>query len=146
MKKCLYTVLLLCFLCVVATGCSGENNPNNIDMDFTRMSGTMVYAAVVEMLQSPNEHLGKTVKARGEYMPFFFEPTGLYYHYIVIEGPPGCCPVRLEFILDGDYVFPDDYPDEDTAIEIIGIFSSYEELDQTWHYLAIDEIIILEAS
>ena len=115
------------------------SSPDNIDFDLTAMSVTMSYAATANMLIDPEYHVGKTVKAAGTYHVWYFDGTGLTYHFIVIEGPPGCCPRALEFVLrDGDY------PEEGAKIEIISVFGSYTENDGTFYYLATDSITILE--
>ena len=42
----------------------------------------------------------------------------------------------MEFVLEGDYTYPDDYPELGTEITVIGEFQSYEENGMTWYHLA----------
>ena len=143
MKIFLSAALLLCLLCVFAVGCttdkSGVDSAENIgiDVDLTVMSGTMVYSTVINMLESPNDYMGQTIIASGSYYVEYFEGTEKHYHYMIIESAIGCCPQGLEFVLGGENDYPDDYPAENDLIEITGVFSSYEELGETWYYLAV---------
>jgi hypothetical protein len=54
-----------------------------------------------------------------------------------------CCSQGLEFIWNGDHVYPDDYPADGTEIELVGVFGTYEELGYTYPYIAVDDIIII---
>jgi len=113
-----------------------------IDVDLTVLSSTMVYAEVYNMMANPDDYVGKTIKMNGPYYASYFDQTGLYYHYIIIEDATACCQQGLEFIWNGDHSYPDDYPEEQTKIEVAGIFGSYDELDRIYYYLSVDEINI----
>ena len=159
MKKYLCVLLFLCLICVVTTSCSSteayqidddqpeiEENPTiieNVDVDLTALSSTMVYAEVFNIMTSPDEYMGKTIKMNGPYSASYFDGTGLYYHYVVIEDATACCQQGLEFIWNGDHIFPDDYPEESTKIEVTGVFGSYDEFGDTYYYLAVDDISII---
>jgi hypothetical protein len=91
------------------------------------------------MKMHPVDFMGKTIKAIGNYNTWYFAGTGLTYHIITIEGPSGCCPQALEFILhDGDY------PEEGARIEITGVFASYDENGGIFYYIAVDNIQIFD--
>ena len=155
----LYMLLFLCLICVLTTSCSSTdayqingNQPDTkgpstkseiIDVDLTVLSSTMVYAEVYNIMTSPDEYMGKTIKMNGPYYASFYDETGLYYHYVVIEDATACCQQGLEFIWKGDHKFPDDYPEEETKIEVTGVFGSYDELGDTYYYLAVDDISII---
>lgn len=113
-----------------------------IDIDLTVMNSTMVYSEVYNMMVDPGAYVGKTVKIIGTYSALYYEPTGLYYHYAVIADATACCSQGLEFIWNGDHFYPDDYPADGTEIELVGVFGTYEELDYTYPYIAVDDIII----
>ena len=115
-----------------------------IDIDLTAMSDTMVYAALLNIMRTPDNHLGRTIRISGTYQSFFWDITGLHYHYIIVEGQAGCCPQRMEFRRHGNYVFPDDYPAEGAMIELVGVFGRYQEEGMFWYFLAVDEFIILQ--
>lgn len=112
---------------------------NGVDVDLTTLSATIIMGEVNNMWANPGDYMGKTVKITGPYMASYYDETGLYYHYVVIDN---CC-AGLEFILNGDYTYPDDYPDNDTLIEVVGVFGQYDELGMRYIYLATDEITVL---
>ena len=115
----------------------------NIDVDLTVLSGVMVYAEVSNIVSKPDDYIGKTVKIRGMYYSSYYEETGLYYHYIIIADATMCCEQGLEFVWNGDHVYPDDYPAAGTNIEIIGVFGRYTENDKEYYYIEVDDLIII---
>ena len=155
LKKYLLIALILCLTCVLAAACSNEDadidggssgdigdsiGDGSVDLDLTVMSGTMVYSVVSDMMENPEKYMGQTIKASGAYYASHYEQSDLHYHYLIIESAVGCCPQGLEFVWSGERTYPDDYPAEDSTIELTGVFSSYEELGRTWYYLAVDNI------
>jgi hypothetical protein len=115
---------------------------STIDVDLTTLSSTMVYAEVYNMMTVPNEYMGKTIKMGGQYYANYYEETGLYYHCVIIADATACCQQGLEFKWNGDHTYPDDYPADNSEIEVVGVFGSYDELGQTYYYLAVDNITI----
>ena len=66
MKKFFATI---CAACLLISGCGGEKTsaPEKIlteavDIDLTKLSATMVYSAVFDMIENPSEYRGKTIK------------------------------------------------------------------------------------
>ena len=168
MKKHLSLFLTLGLICIFAAGCtdrdafnaesfaseSENGNPEklqssvsagvSVDVDLTVLSSTMVYAEVYNMMVRPDDYIGKVVKMRGPYYASYYDETGKYYHYVIIEDATACCQQGLEFIWDGGHTYPDDYPENNKNIEVVGVFGSYEELGSTYYYLAAADISILE--
>lgn len=104
------------------------SNTEGIDYDLTTMEGDMVYASVYQMMVDPEEFEGKTVKISGKYYASFYEPNNKYYHYVIIEDAAACCAQGMEFIWDdGSHIYPDEYPKNDSYVEVVGTFESYEE-------------------
>ena len=161
MKKSLKALLLLCLACILIPGCKdsetqqsgdagsdtqtvAESGAKKVDVDLTVLGSTMVYAEVFSMMNNPDEYFGKTIKMNGPYYASYFSETGLYYHYVIIEDATACCQQGLEFIWNSGHSYPDDYPEEQTKIEVTGVFGSYDELGKTYYYLSVDDIRILE--
>jgi hypothetical protein len=152
MKKSIIVLSLLCLICAALSGCSkGEaqaqgltvaetEQTKDVDIDLTELSSTLVYAEVYNMMMSPDEYMGQTVKMSGSYYASFAEETDQYYHYVIIEDAAACCQSGLEFMWSGDHEYPADYPADNTNVEVTGVFSSYDELGQTYYYLAVDDI------
>ena len=136
---CAAAVIVVVFAIIMLRN-TGERRREGVDIDLVAMSDTMVYAALLNIMRNPTNHLGQTIRVSGSYQPFFWHETGSYYHYVVVEGQAGCCPQRMEFMRGNNYVFPVDFPAEGTMIELIGVFSRGDH----WFYLAVDEMLILD--
>lgn len=52
-----------------------------------------------------------------------------------VKDAAACCAEGMEFVLEGDYTYPDDYPELGAEITVIGEFQSYEENGMTWYHL-----------
>ena len=125
---------------------SGVEVARDIDIDLSELSRIMVQAEFQNIHTNWEENMGKTIRVNGLYYSLFWEQTGLHYHYVMVAEGDGCCPrTGFEFKLVGDTVSTDDYPAQDTMIEVTGIISRYEELGVTYLYLAVDEIVILSS-
>ena len=96
-----------------------------VDVDLTTMSATMVYSEVLNMQQKPDEYMGKIVKMKG---PFnVTETEDNRYYACVIKDATACCTTGIEFVWAGDHTYPDDYPEKDQEITVIGTFNVYSE-------------------
>ena len=100
---------------------------NGFDVDLTELSASMVYAEVYDMVYNPDDYVGKTVRARGPFSYFKDEGTGNEYFAVLISDATACCSQGIEFVLDGDYTYPKDYPAVDTEITVNGVFNYYKE-------------------
>ena len=122
---------------------SGQAQPyaGKVDVDLTVLSSTMVYSEVYNMLYNdPAHYLGKTVKARGEFSIYQLVTDGVLQpdpvsYACIISDAAACCAEGMEFVLEGDLTYPDDYPELGTEITVIGEFQSYEENGMTWYHL-----------
>ena len=118
-----------------------QASSNGVDVDLTVLSSTMVYSEVYNMLYNdPAHYLGKTVKARGEFSIYQLVTDGVLQpdpvsYACIISDAAACCAEGMEFVLEGDYTYPDDYPELGTEITVIGEFQSYEENGMTWYHL-----------
>lgn len=117
---------------------------NDIDIDLTALNSIMVYVEVYNIMKSPEDYMGQTIKMSGPYYTSFYNETDSYYHYVIIEDASACCQSGLEFIWKGEHSYPEDYPADQTNIEVVGVFESYEELGKTYYYLSVDDITILK--
>lgn len=114
---------------------SGETSNNSVekyDVDLTKLSSTMVYSEVYNMMTAPNDYIGKKVKMSGNFGVYQDQSTNKYYYACLIADATACCSQGIEFVLDGDYSYPDDYPDINSIITVTGIFDTYEENGYTY--------------
>lgn len=101
-------------------------------VDLRELNGNMLYAQVYSMMLEPEKFEGKTIKVRGQYYgeP---DPNGTaYYHFVFISDAAACCQQGLEFVRDGDFKVPQDYPSLDQEIEVSGIWGKYKDGDNTF--------------
>jgi hypothetical protein len=105
-------------------------NKDGIDYDLTAMDGDLIYASVYQMMVEPELFEGKVIKITGRYYASFYDPNNRYYHYVIIEDAMACCAQGMEFVWDdGNHVYPDEYPEDNTYVEVVGTFETYEESD-----------------
>ena len=102
-----------------------EKSAGEIDVDLTKMSSTMVYSEVYNMMALPDDYLGQTVRMKGQFQ--MYEGDGRNYYVVMIADALACCQQGMEFVLDGDYSYPEDYPEPGTEVTVTGEFDTYME-------------------
>ena len=100
---------------------------DGIDVDLTKLSSTMVYSEVYNMMCTPDEYIGKTVKMKGQFAYYEDPETSAQYFACIIADATACCSQGLEFTLTGEHKYPDDYPELGSEITVTGTFETYEE-------------------
>ena len=98
-----------------------------VDYDLTTMSSTMIFSTVSNMILYPDVYEGKMVKLEGNFSVYHDEAGDKYIFAAIVPDATACCQQGIEFVLDGDYKYPDDYPEEGQSITIKGSFNSYDE-------------------
>lgn len=146
MKKLFCVCMIVMMLCTLAA-CEGEKSTENkdlttaesakltdsIDVDLTTLSSTMVYAEVYNMMVTPSDYIGKTVKMGGQFALYQAvdkngDPiTDQIYFACIISDATACCSQGIEFILAGEHSYPEDYPELGSSITVTGIFQTYVE-------------------
>lgn len=106
---------------------SMDNGAEDIDVDLTVLSSTMVYSEVYNMMVSPENYIGKTVKMKGTFDFYYDEETDNRYFACVVQDATACCAQGIEFVLTDDYAYPDDYPEVEEEICVVGVFNTYQE-------------------
>ncbi len=104
-----------------------------IDIDLTALSSTMVYSEVYNMMVTPENYIGKTVKMRGQLeiaQPLDADgnpdPQRIYFSCVIADAT-ACCAQGIEFVLAGEHKYPEDYPHPGAEITVSGTFRTYEE-------------------
>ena len=119
-----------------------QASADGVDVDLTVLSSTMVYSEVYNMLYFyPENYYGKTVKMTGQFNVYqWVDESGVVAdmpvaYACIISDATACCAEGVEFVLEGDYTYPEDYPELGTEITVIGEFQPYEENGMTWCHL-----------
>ena len=109
------------------TTSSPAQSADGIDVDLTKLSSTMVYSEVYNMMVSPDNYIGKTVKMNGAFAYYEDPETKKQYFACIIADATACCSQGLEFILTGEHTYPNDYPELGSEITVTGTFEVYTE-------------------
>lgn len=109
-----------------ATSDGTASETGKIDIDLTVLNATMVYSQVYDMVVYPENYLGQTVKMNGQFA--IYEGEERNYYACLIADATECCQQGIEFVLVGDPVYPDEYPELGTEITVTGVFDMYTEI------------------
>ncbi len=109
-------------------------------VDLTILSSTMVYAEVYNMLMNPSDYIGKTVRMEGEFIVLSDDTGENIYPACIIYDATACCAQGIEFVLGEDAIYPDDYPELNSEIVVVGTFETYDEYGIEYVHL-VDAIL-----
>jgi len=101
-----------------------------VDIDLTKLSNTMVYSQLYNMIANPENFIGKTVKLRGKYG--VYDGENRKYYVCEVWDETACCSQGLEFILADSEEYPDYNPDLPITIEVTGTLNTYIEDSQPY--------------
>lgn len=121
---------------------SKEDSESDVDVDLTVLSPIMVYSEVYNMMAAPEKYIEKTVRINGPFVGMYYEPTDKNYFYVIIEDATACCTQGMEFVLAGDFIYPDDYPEENEYVTVTGIFETYTEEGDENIYTRLRDAVI----
>ncbi|WP_294470661.1 hypothetical protein [uncultured Ruminococcus sp.] len=99
----------------------------DIDIDLTGLNPNMLYAQVYEMTADPEKYVGKTVRANGTFAYTTDPESGNEFFAVFIADAAACCSQGLEFRREGEFSYPDDYPEIGAPIVVTGTFNTYKE-------------------
>lgn len=112
------------------------------DIDLTRLSSTMVYTQVYNMVMTPSDFSGMSMKMNGMFAYYYDELWDEYYYAVIIMDATACCAQGIEFALaDADErTFPDDYPQAGEEITVVGVYNQfYSEEYPDWEYYRLEQ-------
>ncbi len=110
------------------------------DVDLTTLDRNMVYAQVYDMVFGETDYNGKLVRAKGTFDYYQDPQTQNEYFAVLISDATACCAQGIEFVLAGEYKYPDDYPELGSEIVIHGTFNTYE--DETGAYVQLKDAVL----
>src|SRR5574344_519411 len=109
-----------------------------IDFDLTKMSATMIYAEIFNMMIDPDTYNNKIIKVKGFFQVFHDDYSNEDFYTIIIPDATACCQQGIEFIWEGEHTFPDDYPEQESEITITGKYISLETADGvSYSYMSV---------
>lgn len=118
---------------------TASSSGQKIDLDLTVLSKTVVYSEVYNMVVTPANYIGKTVKMKGNFNQYSDETTGKTYNTVIIPDAAACCQQGLEFEPEDNSALND--IQVGTEITIIGSFDTYTEGEYLYCHLKNAQII-----
>lgn len=115
--------------------------PSKVNLDLTKMSATMIYSTIFDMLIMPEDYVEKIIKVKGWFETYTDPQTGEMYYAVVVPDATACCQQGLEFVWKGNHTYPDDFPKPGQDITVTGIYKMIENDGISYNYL---EVINLE--
>ena len=113
------------------------------DIDLTKMSITMIYSQIFNMLIMPEEYVDKTIKVTGAFEIYPNENGEIDFFTLTVMDATACCKEGIDFIWAGNHTYPDDYPEQGQEITITGTYKSFETDDGvTRNYLLVSSLEI----
>ena len=118
--------LFLVLFALVAPSFADSPAPHKIDVDLTKMSGTVVFALVNRMVTEPAKFQGKRIRMGGVFSSYYDDQIDRRFYGCVIADALACCSQGLAFELAKPRKYPEQYPAEGDAIIVEGDFD-YEK-------------------
>jgi len=109
MKKFLLTVIVFALVT-----CGSFSRAAAVDIDLTKMSSTMIYSTVYNIVTKPTSFVGKTMRMRGEYTIYPISASETI-HACLVRDAAGCCSQGIEFKLTNGK-----YPTGASEITVVG--------------------------
>lgn len=130
MHRIYQIVLGLVLFLITASTCAAAQS---VDVDLTTLSSTVRFGEVFNMMTSPEDYLGRTVRMRGNLAVYVDEdeegkpiPEHTYYT-CEIPDAAACCSQGLEFVLADPPSRPDEWPAQGSEITVVGRFFIEEQ-------------------
>lgn len=131
-------VLLVSLLLASTAGAEDVFVP--VDVDLTRMSSTMVYGQVYDMLVDPDAYLGKRVRMSGAFTTFVDTATEQTYYAVLIADATACCAQGFEFVWPEGHEPSDTDPQEGDSVIVTGLLETYLEGDIRYCHLRAETV------
>ena len=113
MKKFFLTVIVFALVT-----CGSFSRAATVDIDLTKMSSTMVYSTVFNIVTKPTSFVGKTMRMRGEYTIYPISASETI-HACLVRDAAGCCSQGIEFkLMNGKY------PTGTSEITVVGTLAT----------------------
>lgn len=117
-----------------------EEAPPPVELDLSVMGPGMAYATLYNILFEPASYVGQRLRVSGPYEENVIGASGVTYRFIVVADRQACCAQGLEFVLADDEAA---YPEPGLQVEICGVLESYQEDDQSYVRVIVDELRVL---
>ena len=114
--------------------------PSKVELDLTKMSATMIYSTIFDMLIMPEDYVEKIIKVKGWFETYMDTKSGELYYAVLVPDATACCQQGLEFVWKGNHTYPDDFPKPGQNITVTGIYKMIENDGVTYTYLEANSV------
>lgn len=114
--------------------------PSKVNLDLTKMSATMIYSTIFDMLIMPEDYVEKIIKVKGWFETYMDTKSGELYYAVLVPDATACCQQGLEFVWKGNHAYPDDFPKPGQDITVTGIYKMIENDGVTYTYLEANSV------
>ena len=119
---------------------SPDSTPGKIDLDLTKMSATMIYSTMFDMLVMPEDYIEKNIKVKGWFETYTDPYTAELYYAVVVPDATACCQQGIEFVWPGEHSYPADFPDTGADITITGRYKVTETDGITYAFIEASQV------
>lgn len=112
----------------------------DVTLDMTKLSTTMVFSQMYNLLAEPKEYFGKVIRIKGNFDSQIDLNNNKRYYGIFIMDSTACCTQGLEFEPYAKLKYPEDFPEIGDEVIITGEFNTYKEGDFNYCNLIKAEI------
>ncbi len=160
MKEKVFKKYLLLILFVCLAGCSknSKNTRNHakksvadlqenesafaLDIDLTKMSATMIYSQIFNMIIEPEVFEGNIIKVAGKFTEISDSETSQISYAVLIPDATACCQQGLELRWEGRSELSGECPELDSEIVVTGKYTvMYDENDIMHTYIDVMELL-----
>ncbi len=113
---------------------------SKVDLDLTKMSATMIYSTIFDMLIMAEDYIEKNIKVKGWFETYVDTETGKLYYAVIVPDATACCQQGLEFVWPGNHTYPDDFPKPGDDITVTGIYKLIETDGVSYTYLEANSV------
>ena len=112
-----------------------KSEKEKVDLDLTKMSATMIYSTIFDMLIMPEEYVDKNIKLKGWFETYTNPETAEIFYAVVVPDATACCQQGLEFIWPGDHHYPADFPNPGQDVTVTGLYKLIDKDGFAYNYL-----------
>ena len=102
----------------------------SVDVDLTTLSSTMVYAEVFNMMMSPDDYIGKTIRMTGIFTVYQDPETKQVYCGVIVEDATACCAQGFDLVMPEERSYPQNYPAPESEITVVGTLQADRTLEE----------------
>ena len=102
----------------------------SVAVDLTTLSSTMVYAEVFNMMVSPDDYIGKTIRITGIFTVYQDPETKQVYCGVIVQDATACCAQGFDIAMPENALYPQDYPPAESEVTVVGELQADRSMEE----------------